>query len=55
MKPLRSVVLRAILVALLLASVGSNIARADDGWLTVGAGGGGGSTQSLPEDPGLAY
>ena len=55
MKPLRSLLLKAILVALLLVSVGANVARADDSWLTIGTGGGGGSIQALPEDPGLEY
>ena len=55
MKPLRRLVLRAMLVALLLVSVGANIARADDSWLTLTSGGAGGSTQTLPEDPGFDY
>jgi hypothetical protein len=55
MKPFHSWVLRAIVVALLLVSVGANVARADDSRLTISAGGDGGSTQSLPEDPGLEY
>jgi hypothetical protein len=49
MKPLRAVALRACIIALVLLSVGANVARADD-QVSSGAGG---STQSLPEDPGF--
>lgn len=49
MKPLRSVVLRAGILALALVAFGANVARADDQL----ASGQPGSAQSLPEDPGL--
>jgi hypothetical protein len=49
MKPLRSLVLRACFLALILLSMGANVARADDQLSS----GDGGSIQSLPEDPGF--
>ena len=51
MKPVHTLLLRAIVLALLVLSLGANVARADDSLLW-GAGDG---TQSLPEDPGLSY
>lgn len=51
MKPVRTVLLRAVVLALLVLSLGANVARADDSLLWSGGDG----TQSLPEDPGLNY
>ena len=52
MKPVRTLVLRATVLALLLLSLSATLASADDGFLTPD--GEGGSVQFLlPEDPGL--
>ena len=52
MKPVRMLVLRATVLALLLLSLSASLASADDGWLTPESAGG--SVQFLlPEDPGL--
>ena len=52
MKPVRTLVLRATVVALLLLSLSASLATANDGWLTPESAGG--SAQFLlPEDPGL--
>lgn len=51
MKPVSRLLLRAMFVGLLLLSLGANVARADDTQLSLGDG----STQTLPEDPGLEY
>jgi len=47
MTRVRRLLIRAIVVALLLLTVGGGIARADDSWLNAGA-----STTALPDDPG---
>ena len=52
MKPVRTLVLRATVLALLLLSLSASLATADDGVLTP-AGVGGTVQFLLPEDPGL--
>lgn len=47
MKRVRTLLVRAIVLALLLLTVGGGIARADDSLLQSGT-----STNSLPDDPG---
>ena len=51
-KPVRTLLLRAAFLALLVLSLSANIARADDSWLTQGLGD---TTQGnlFPEDPGF--
>ncbi len=47
MTRVRTLLVRAIVLALLLLTVGGGIARADDSWLQSGV-----SPTSLPDDPG---
>ena len=47
MTRLRTLMVRAIVLALLLLTVSGGIARADDSWVNAGA-----STNTLPDDPG---
>jgi hypothetical protein len=53
MKPVRRLMLRAIVLALLLLSLSTNVAVADDGWLTAETTSGNGAQCLLPEDPGF--
>jgi hypothetical protein len=52
MKPVRMLVLRATVLALLLLSLSASLASADDGALNAGSTGGNVQVV-LPEDPGL--
>lgn len=53
MKPVRRLVVRGIVLALLLLSLSANAAVADDGLLASEYGGDGVQTNLLPEDPGF--
>lgn len=57
MKPVQTLLLRGIFLALLVLSLTSSVARADDSWLTPGAGDTIGDTiqgaNLFPEDPGF--
>ena len=53
MKPVSRFVMRAIVLALLLLSLSTNIAIADDGWLTAETISDNGVQSLLPEDPGF--
>ena len=53
MKPVRTLLMRAIVLALLLLSLSASLASADDGLLAPDNGSGNAPTL-LPEDPGLA-
>jgi len=52
MKPVRTLVMRATVVALLLLSLSASLASADEGLLTPESGAGS-VLDMLPEDPGL--
>ena len=53
MKRVRRLLVRAGILALLLLSLGTSVARADDGWLTAGATGDSIQDLLIPEDPGF--
>ena len=53
MKPVQTLLLRGIFLALLVLSLTSSVARADDSWLTQGAEDTINGANLFPEDPGF--
>ena len=53
MRPVRTLLVRALFLALLVLSLSSSVARADDSWLSQGLGDRTQDGDLFPEDPGF--